>query len=54
MKHETKLILHVIMARSKVKIQHNVSVVPYGFVKDFGAKNSIFILTMLCGRSIDM
>ena len=54
MSHVTKLILCVIMARTKVKIQQEISDVEYGFVKDSGTRNSIFILRMLCERSIEM
>ena len=54
MSHVTKLILCMIMARTKVKIHQEISDVQYDFVKDSGTRNSIFLLRMLCERSIEM
>ena len=54
MSHVIKIILRVIMARTTNKIKDQISNLQYGFVKDVGTRNAIFILRMLCERSIEM
>ena len=54
MSYVTKLILRVIMARTKMKIQQEISDVQYSFVKDSWTRNSIFVWRMLRVRSIEM
>ena len=54
MSHVTKVILRVIMLRIRNKIHPEISTVQYGFMKDKGTKNAIFVLCMLSERPIQM
>ena len=54
MSHVTKLILCVIMARTKAKIKQEISDEQCGFVKDSRTMNSIFVLKMFGEASIEM
>ena len=47
MSHVTKAILRVIMLRIRNKIHLEISNKQYGFMKDKGTKNAIFVLCML-------
>ena len=47
--HVTKVILQVIMLRIRNKIHLEISTEQYGFMKDKGTKNAIFVLCMLSG-----
>ena len=52
--HVTEVILRVIMLRISNKIHPKISTEQYGFMKDKGTKNTIFVLRMLSKRAIQM
>ena len=54
MSHMAKAILRVIMLRIRNKIHPEISTEQYGFMKDKGTKNAIFVLRMLSERAIQM
>ena len=54
MSHVTKVILRVIMLRIRNKIHPEICTEQYGFMKDKGTKNAIFVLRMLSERAIQM
>ena len=53
MSHITKIILKVILARIRPKIQQEIAEEQYGFIKDKGTANAIFILRNLYERAIE-
>ena len=54
MSHVTKAILRVIMLRIKNNIHPEIFAEQYGFMKDKGTKNAIFVDRMLSERAIQM
>ena len=54
MSHITKLILRVIMRRIRNKLLPEISEEQFGFKKDCGTRNAIFVLRILAERSIEM
>ena len=54
MSQVTKVILRVIMRRIKNKIHPEIYTDQYGFMKDKGIKNAIFVVRMLSERAIQM
>ena len=54
MSHMTKVILRVIMLRIRNKIHPEISTEQYGFTKDKGTKNAIFVLCMQSEQAIQM
>ena len=54
MSHTLKLLLKILMARIRNKIQPEISETQFGFVKDKGTTNAIFTMTMLTERCIEM
>lgn len=54
MSHVTKLILRVLMMRTRQHIQRELGEEQYGFVQNAGTRNAIFVLRMLCERNIEM
>ena len=54
MSHITKIILKIVLARVKPKLEREISEEQYGFMKDKGTTNAIFIMRNLCERGIEM
>ena len=54
MSHVTKVIFWVIMLRIRNKIHPEISTEQYGYMKDKGTKNAIFVVRMLSERAIQM
>lgn len=54
MSHLTKVLLKVIMNRSKKVIEEDISEEQYGFMKDKGTRDAIFNLRVLCDRAIEV
>ena len=52
MSHITKIILKAILKRMRPKLEEEIAEVQYGFTKDKGTTNAIFILRNICERSI--
>ncbi|XP_047489095.1 uncharacterized protein LOC125039300 [Penaeus chinensis] len=52
--HTTKIILRVIMNRLKKKIQSEVSWSQFGFKKNKGTRNAIFVMRILAETAIEM
>ncbi|KAG1682425.1 Craniofacial development protein 2 [Nymphon striatum] len=54
MSHLTKVLLKVIMNRSRKVIEEEISEEQYGFRKDKGTRDAIFNLRVLCDRAIEV
>ena len=54
MSHVTKIILRVLMNRIKMKIYAEVSWSQFGFRKNKGTRNAVFVMRTLAERSIEM
>jgi len=54
MSHVTKIILRVIMRRVRNKLLPEISEEQFGFKKDYGTRDAIFVLRILGERSIEM
>ena len=54
MSHITKIILKVILARIKSKLEREIGEEQYGFMKDKGTTNAIYIMRNICERATEM
>ena len=54
MSHGTKILLKILMMRMKNKITPEIAKEQYGFMKDKGTRNAIFILRMLIESTIEV
>ena len=52
MSHTLKLLLKIILQRIRRKLLPRIPVYQYGFMPDRGTRNAIFVMHMLCERSI--
>ena len=54
MSHVVKVLLKVLMRRTRSKTKPEISKLQCGFVKDSGTRNAIFMIRMLSERAIEM
>jgi len=54
MSHVIKILLRILMMRARSKIKPEIGKEQFGFVKDAGTKNAIFVLRILSERAIEM
>ena len=54
MSHVVKILLKVLMRRTRSKTKPEISKLQCGFVKDSGTRNAIFMIRMLSERAIEM
>jgi len=54
MSHVTKIILRVILLRARNKVRQEISDEQYGFMKDRGTRNAIYMMRLMAERAIEM
>ena len=54
MSHVTKIILRVILLRARNKVRQEISDEQYGFMKDRGIRNAIYMMRLMAERAIEM
>jgi len=54
MSHATKILLKVILLKSRNKVRQEISEEQYGFMDDMGIRIAIFVLRLMAERAIEM
>ncbi|XP_071944773.1 uncharacterized protein [Antedon mediterranea] len=54
MSHVTKIILRILLMRARSRLKPEIGSEQYGFVKDSGTRNAIFVIRMITERAVEM